>query len=344
MLCKRQMSVPFFVLLMIAMTTRVAQAQVRPVGLSDSQEPGSVLVFPLFETGNVPGGATPKSSFEISVVCPKGASCTDGQDVDLHADWVCAGSVTPTVSPCADSDFNLDTTINGTIRFNPQTTTGGPRCSQGFLLVWVIEETSSGRPIKFDGLIGDAVVRDSAAAATAYNAIPIQANATLANGAVIPSGSTSLNFNVTSYQEITGNIFGSLRYDFVGGTAPVETDLVLLTLDTLSDKLNNPTNVALDFFNEVESPISTSTDFVCWERVPIRSLSPSLNQSFGTKGLVASLGGAQKQAFFPGDKSGPVTLLGLIVTEEKNAAGLVLQEYAYPFFNDSAPVATSFVP
>jgi hypothetical protein len=73
----------FALLLAFSLTTAMtAWAQ----QLSDSQEPGSVLVFPLFEQG--------KSTFEISVACPTGASCTDGQDVDIRAHWVCPGSGT----------------------------------------------------------------------------------------------------------------------------------------------------------------------------------------------------------------------------------------------------------
>src|SRR5262245_31009597 len=50
-----------------------AWAQVRPVGLSDSQEPGSVIVFPKFIRGTVfpDGFPTPKTEFEVGVVCPK---------------------------------------------------------------------------------------------------------------------------------------------------------------------------------------------------------------------------------------------------------------------------------
>jgi hypothetical protein len=60
-----------------------AFAQVRPTTLSDSQEPGSVIVFPKFLQGTVslnadgpPAPLAPITELEIGVVCPKGVTCT----------------------------------------------------------------------------------------------------------------------------------------------------------------------------------------------------------------------------------------------------------------------------
>ena len=56
---------------MVALTLAIpAMAQVRPVGLSDSQAPGSVLVFPKFLAGTTAHGE-PRSEFEIGITCPK---------------------------------------------------------------------------------------------------------------------------------------------------------------------------------------------------------------------------------------------------------------------------------
>src|SRR3974377_1872159 len=63
-----------------------AFAQVRPTTLSDSQEPGSVIVFPKFVQGTVvlpEGGTTPVSVLKLSVVCPKGVVCPDNQPVNI---------------------------------------------------------------------------------------------------------------------------------------------------------------------------------------------------------------------------------------------------------------------
>jgi hypothetical protein len=63
--------------------------------VSDSQEPGSVLVFPLFEVA--PGGATaPTTAFEISITPCNLGNTTDPcdtvehpEDLNLRAHWVC---------------------------------------------------------------------------------------------------------------------------------------------------------------------------------------------------------------------------------------------------------------
>ena len=119
-----------------------------------------------------------------------------------------------------------------------------PPCAKGFLIVWVTNE--SGAAIKFDGLVGDAVLRESSGAASAYNAIPIQAATSLAMGTVVPPGpSGALEFNGTSYQEVTGKIIGSVRYDVINaaGIDQDATSLILLTLDTLANRFNYPTDV-----------------------------------------------------------------------------------------------------
>src|SRR6267143_203677 len=163
--------------------------------LSDSQQTGSVLVFPKFITGTfndvLVSGKTvhAKTELEISVRCPTASpDCAVGQGVRLRAHWVCPGtfSATPStpVGHCAERDFDLVTTVNGTLWFNPEgveSTCAGvkpfevctistdvfpnnatrsipkPPCEKGYLIVWVVNEFR--QPIKFDGLIGDAILR-----------------------------------------------------------------------------------------------------------------------------------------------------------------------------------------
>jgi len=64
--------------------------------LNDSQEPGSFLVFPKFRAGTVnttEEGFLPRSEFEISIVCPQGATCSQNPmmptQVLLKAVWIC---------------------------------------------------------------------------------------------------------------------------------------------------------------------------------------------------------------------------------------------------------------
>ena len=109
----------FFVILALG-TARPAFAW----QLNDSEEPGSVLVFPRVHTGTVtaPDGIFPRTRFEISVTCPQNFDCSGVGTVFLRAHWVCGGNAS---NVCQEVDFNLQTTINGTINFNTENI--GPR-------------------------------------------------------------------------------------------------------------------------------------------------------------------------------------------------------------------------
>jgi hypothetical protein len=348
----------------LALALPLAAGQVGPASLNNSEEPGSVVVFPLFEKGTITTadqGVLPRSSFEISVVCPNGATCSDGDDVDIKAHWVCGGSDRNPFAPCLETDFTINTTVNGTVRFNPttQTCTPGPSfqnlegcgsiqippCQVGYLIAWVVDE--AGVAIKFDGLLGDAVIRESSSAATAYGAIPIQAGFRLNPGA--PTGGPTLQFDETGvhYQRVTGTIIGSVRFDVINSSSVDQdrTELILLTLDTLSNRPNYPTFVDLNFYNEVETPFSVGTHFTCWGRTGNFNSAFGVNNTFGTKGLVESTSAVKFAIAGIQDTSGPVTLLGLVTTREFNPAGTaLLRQYIYPLLNDSKGVSTTFVP
>src|SRR5437899_3326746 len=158
-------------------------AQVRSPLLYDSEEPGSVIVFPKFVNGVV--GGEPRSEFEVSLVCPPALRLPDGScdnigegtRFKLKAEWVCPGSQKPQDKfICHETDFELFTTLNGTVTFNPNnigagafpvlgqgstaptvftpTVTAqrvaGPPCDRGYVIVWVVN--INGTPLKFDGL------------------------------------------------------------------------------------------------------------------------------------------------------------------------------------------------
>jgi hypothetical protein len=302
--------------------------------LNDSQEPGSVLVFPKFIQGSVvtpDQGTLPATEFEISVTCPVGATCSDFQPVILKLHYVCPG--------CRENDFRRTTTVNGTLRIlvnQPPI----PPCPEGYLIAWVVNNLD--QPIKFDGLIGDAVLRESPTAVAAYNALPIQAVSTVANGAVTGGPSGELVFDgVTAYREVPGVVFGTVKFNVPGmvGNA-IDTSLTLLTLDTLSNRPNAPVFVDLNFYNQFENPESTFTSFTCWEQVSLTNIDPNLTQvGMGSvKGSFASDAATK----FPG---GPVTLLGIVLTRENDpTTGALLREYAYWLYNDSQGVPTTFFP
>jgi hypothetical protein len=335
--------------------------------LNDPSEPGSAIVFPYFLKGTVPldGVMTyPKTEIEVGIVCPEGepdaAVCAEGQRIKIRFHWVCPGSQDfASKLICKETNFDVFGSVNGKLVFNPEALTiAGSNtvtvpqapCNAGYLVGYVIRP-SDDQPIKFDGLIGDAVIRESATAVSAYNAIPIQANPDDALNSVL-----SLTFDGASgnYQAVTGEILADVKFDnLTTSFHPVinETYLVLLTLDVRSNRSNLPTTVDLFFHNESlqsgsnplwERLLSTSTEFVCWTRVPLSGLDPNLTMAgMGSRKGIVQSDEAEK---FPWagiqDDVGRVTLLGLVETLEAGGA----RSYINSMYNFSDPVPTSFDP
>jgi hypothetical protein len=357
------------VLLNVAVAAPVAAASVA-AWLNDSEQPGSVLVFPKFIRGSfadpfVTGQtAQARTELEISVVCPTGATCGANQAVTLRAHWVCGGV------GCAETSFDLKTTVGGSLYFNPEgvtvllgvitanafpsnatTTIPLPPCDRGYLIVWAVD--GNGNAIKFDGLIGDGLLRDGTdgfpwISGRGYNAIPIQAG----DGVVNTGDPTDLNgdghldFDGNEYQMITGTIFGTVRYENLATAVegPVETDLTLLTLDVASNRPNALTSVGLDFYTPDEQFVDAGTSFYCWREQRLTDINATFTeQKMGRKGLVVSTYAQQVDGF---GITKPVTLLGIIETKEfYNAFPTVIsRDYAYSLFNDGNPVATTFLP
>jgi hypothetical protein len=363
--------------------------------LNDSETPGSVLVFPSFHTGLVltpDNGYQARTRFEISVVCPPGADCSGINQVKLRGHWVCKGDPTSTI--CAEVDFDLYTTINGTITFDTDNQGSNntdyppmPPCFQsnpleeenggGYLIVWAIDP-SSNQAIKFDGLIGDEVILGSSLSARAHGAIPIQAGEKLAFlQATDVNGNGALDFDGCEYKQVTGSIYGSVKYDQAVPT--VETSLVLLTLDVLANQPNPLTLTGLNFYNEYETLMSSAANFICWGEFHLADLPGGgfLNTNFGTKGLVTGGPAVQNGA--------AATMIGVVETEEEflnpvtvtgsttitivpgkplpvgckaDMTGAisctinqnlstsidVTREYGYPLLNDAVGIPTTFVP
>jgi hypothetical protein len=351
-----------------------------PIGaLNDSEEPGSVIIFPKFIRGTVtlpePGGATvPRSELEIGIVCPKRTICPEHMPVKLRFHWVCPGSDDPaTKFICKETDFDINATVFEKIVLTPDGIQVGPglptkiapraECPRGFLIGWVISP-SNDKPISFNGLVGDAVLRGTATAdpppptpfaLAAYNAIPIQAVNPVAGTPVVTNNNGALLFDGADnhYKAISGRIFGDVRYTTPAANSfsavVSEGSLTLLTLDVISNRPNYPTFVDLDFFGGNpstignENQLSSSWHFICWDEVLLTDIDVNLVSSFmGRKGVFVS-DAAQKVAIFGvTDHAGPVTLLGLFETTE---GPLPFQRAYYNnLFNDSNPVATRFRP
>jgi hypothetical protein len=328
---------------------------------NDSTKPGSVLVFHKFiKDGGVVvnggvGGAIKEgnTSFSISVTCPTGEKCDEGQPVRLHAQWVCPGSQDLSSKfICKTAKFPLDTTVKGTVIFNPDNkgikthSVMQPPCKLGYLIVWVVDE--SGQPIKFDGLVGKAVIREDDTSAGAYNPLPIQACPASTGDLTDLDKQGDLDFDGVEYAAITGKVQAPIRFERskVPNTTlgAVETHLTLLTLDVKAGLPNLPTFVDLHFFNAEEVLLSTSHEFICWSEVRLKHIDANLSEFFGKKGFFESTEAEKVPIFQVDDQPGPVTLIGIVETKELNKRGEVLREWAYSLFNDAVGVNTVFQP
>jgi hypothetical protein len=255
-----------------------AMAAGRDPKLSDSQEPGSVIVFPKFVRGTVTvdGEERPRTEIEVGVLCPPGVTCTEHTVIKIHFHWVCpADQKFQHKYICPEVDFDLTATYFGKLVFSPEgavntagvtgvfanTAVPPPPCERGYLIGWVVN--TADQPIKFDGLIGDAVLRESDTTVRAYNAIPIQADPDLATNALIattPEGGLYFDGEPGHYLAVAGKIRGDVKYDnpppvddAIETTKPTIRSLsylTLLTLDVHSNRPNLPTFVDLKFYNE----------------------------------------------------------------------------------------------
>jgi len=329
-----------------------------PAGLADTAEPGSVLVYPKFSTGSVlVDGITtaPRTEIELGAVCPAGRTCALDEPIRVRVHWVCAPTVQTSAQVCQESDFDVKLTVNGKLRFNPSgipmdsgTTVAQAPCpaGRGYAIAWVID--NFGRPIKYDGLIGDAVMRNTATDLQSYSALAIQADPALATGAAISTGTDASGALVLPfdggaghYQMVTGQISGDVRYDQDDASPFADTFLILLTLDVRSNLLNQPIDVALDFYNQNEVLESTAIRFVCWTQTQLSNLDSNLTRAImGTpKGVVVSGQAVQEPGFTA------ATLLGLIQTTEGPTGGAAnaVRSYTNRPSNNSIPIPTSFV-
>ena len=353
-----------------AAVDRALKARPTPQTLANNaDQPGSVLIFPKFSQGvvNVGGGVLePRTSFDISVTCPQGSRCADGQKVKLRARWVCEGEQTlPDKFICKSLDFDLFTTVKGSISFNPDGVgtivlppghppIPKPPCQnrRGYLMVWVVspDDTTNARAIKFDGLIGSAVLRESGRAASAYRAVAIQAVSSLATGDFTDvNGDGRLQFDgVTEYKAIHGQVRAAVRYGTTtpqGNRSRIDTFLALLTLDVITNRPNYPTFVDMNFYNEVEVLRSTATEFVCWALVRLdRDINGNLKEPFGRKGLFEAVTAEKIAIFGVDDVAGPVPLIGLVSTIESGPNGAPLAAYTYEMFGDGPTVPAIIEP
>ena len=322
-------------LLAIPMLALASQAYAAlPAGLADTTQPGSVIVFPKFINAppvTVDGNTVSRTEIEIGAVCPPVAlfarnavGCTAHAPVKVRFHWVCPGAEGFDSNICRETNFDVVLSINGKLAFSAdgiQINSNSPivpvpQCPRGYLIGWVVRQ-SDNAPIKYDALIGNAVIRGPAVASTgestavsAYSAITIQANDAdpvsqdTTTAAVLGAANSSspiifTQANVTgTYKTITGVQVGDVRFDKTVAGLPTpnvlsETWLTFLTLDVLSNQPNNSVFVDLDFWNESDATVSSNpnfeqllssmTTFVCWEQI---GLTAATTQGLGNGQVV----------------------------------------------------------
>jgi len=312
--------------------------------LNDSEEPGSVIVFPKFinaarvNVDGIPNIA--RTEIEVGVVCPPGVPitsplCAEHVPYKIRFHWVCPAIENVNSNICRETDFEIVVSINGKAVFSADgmqingnsAIVPTPPCPRGYLIGWV--ENFSDVPIRFDGLIGNAVIRGPSVggmstAVSAYNAIPIQAvagpelvgapTALGADGALIFDGLAG------HYQNITGSFYGDVRFDKTAPGAPLpdvqsRTFITFLTLDVRSNRPNNPTFVPLNFYNETsrlpsttnpdfERLLSTSWEFVCWDQVALAPNPNNAAEPFIDANLTQAFMGTRKGIVIAGAPTG----------------------------------------
>jgi hypothetical protein len=351
----------------------------RPAALADTNEPGSVIVWPKFQTGTVPVNAGTPDAFnavmsliELGAVCPPDTpspGCADNSTQAVHLHWVCPGAAVGELpSVCPSTDFTVTITYGnssaGKITLNPSEVFGpAPSdyngstaaalapCPRGYLIGWAVDKFD--HPIVFNGLVGDAQLRSVGTDLQSYKAITIQGNGPEFSGIATGSqGALLFDGGAGHYQAVTGQITTDVAFDS-NITPPFHNEaLILLSLDVNAAGGNNdPVVVDLDFYNYNEQQLSTSYQFTCWGQV---ELSVGLDPNLTVEALGSSFGAGTRhdkgimisgQAFDP-IKGKDVTLLALVQTSEGPVAGAANMTTSYqtmPYTN-SIPIPTQFIP
>jgi hypothetical protein len=317
---------------------------------------GSVIVFPKFLRGTVAvdGVTKPQTEIEVRARCPSGATCPEDEPVKIRFHWVCpASGELASKYVCRESDFDVSLSVNGSASFNPEdpkllgNTLGSVApCPSGYLIGWVINPDTE-RPIKYDGLTGSAILRQDGATHS-YEAFAIQAEPNLATRAAVATdidprtGTPALVFDggAGHYQAIAGAVPANLEYRRLSGPLSSKAAfLILLTLDVRLNRPNYPTFIDLEFRSSQGARAATAWDFRCWTEIR----SPNIDAEFTlagarTRNAVILAGQAIKVPFGGiSDIPGPVTLLGLVPTDEGSGRWTLDPVYIVNRFDLSKP-------
>jgi hypothetical protein len=338
-------------------------AQAPEPASSASGEPGSVIVFPKFIKGTVAvdGVTRPQTEIKVRARCPKDITCAEDEPVKIRFHWVCPGS--QDIAPkgvCKEVGFDVRLSVSAQESFNPEDPSllgdnigSIAPCPRGYLIGWVISPITK-RPIKYDALTGAALLRDGKGAIQSYEAFAIQADPNLATRAEIATdidprtGTPALVFDggAGHYQAVAEAVPANLEYHkLTGPISSNEAFLVLLTLDVRVGRPNYPIFIDLDFRTDQGIRASTSWNFTCWTEIQ----NPNIDANFTLAGARTRIGvvlsGSAIKVPYRGisDIPGPVTLLGLVPTDEGRGRQTVDPAYIIRRLDSSKPT-TVFLP
>jgi hypothetical protein len=356
--------VGFLVVLTVTLgTTLPGFAQAPEPSSSVSEKLGSVIVFPKFIKGTVTvdGVTRPQTEIAIRAGCPSSATCSEDEPVKIRFHWVCPGS--QDLAPkyvCKESDFEVRVTVDGKTSLNPE----DPQlvginpgsiapCPRGYLIGWVINPITN-RPIKYDALSGSAILRNRGGAIESYEAFAIQADPNLATRADIATdidprtGAPTLVFDGRAghYQAVARAVPENLEYrKLTGHLSSNEVFLILLTLDVRVNRPNYPTVIDLDSRMDRGLRPSPSWNFVCWTEIQYPDIGANfaLDGARTPNGVVLSGRAVKEPVGGISDIPGPVTLLGLVPSEENRGHLSMDPAYIVNRFDNNRPT-TVFLP
>ncbi|MBK7874276.1 MAG: hypothetical protein IPJ77_00720 [Planctomycetes bacterium] len=228
--------------------------------LADGRNPGTLLVFPVLQC---------EQGVDTLITVTNANPDLTGAAVRVH--FVYVSGDTPTL--CQPTNAYELLTPQDTI-----TVVASLHVAHGYSKGWVYVHAvdATGRAISYNHLIGDEIVfngeltTDFAVHPFSFRAIPEQGLFTdLEN-----PGDNVLDLNGLEYEQAPDAI---LIPRFMGQSNDFQSDLVLLNL---SGGARFTANVNLQIFNDNEIPMSATTAFQCWTRVPLVSISSSVTNSF----------------------------------------------------------------
>lgn len=259
-----------------------APAQAAPVNDGGIQL-GSAVLYPLFQLAD-----------EGYTTVIRLTNNHPNDDVTVHLVYVCGGEKDPDAARnCNAGNREVTLTHNQTKNWNVENFFQiGAACitRSGFVLAYAVDRDQASVPIEWNHLSGSTYQRrlpgafkpnsTAGAQAVVFDGDPLN---TVAEGAPLPGASggafPQLPFDGAAYQQL-GTV---LMSDFIATTnanAPANgrrSAIALLTLDIQAGFQNEPTVVALDWWNQAEDIFSTSHEYICHTYKELQEISGQFN-------------------------------------------------------------------